>query len=339
MRLAIRHISRYHIDEQAAYAMQRLRLRPQSGPCQTVRAWQVTIDGVEPTLGYTDGLGNRVDLVRHERGRAEVVIVAAGVVETEDHAGIFGEADPYAAPWLFERETPLTRAGSAVRELAAALPAEHGCLDALHWLMGQVHTQIRHVPAAHADEPAQADAALVRGEGSSRDHTHAFVAAARALRIPARYVCGYVLTDGSLERMTEAIRQAGAAQPSQQSQQLQMDSAGMLQSQSAAGAARQTSVQTGTLASAQVSAQANPQASAQTHTLAATLPPCGHAWAEAFVDGLGWVGFDPFLNRCPDERYVRIAVGLDHRDTQSVSGIGAWASGVEISVAQAPELI
>ena len=39
-----------------------------------------------------------------------LVIVAAGVVETEDRAGIFGEAGPYAAPWLFERETPLTRA-------------------------------------------------------------------------------------------------------------------------------------------------------------------------------------------------------------------------------------
>lgn len=77
MRLAIRHISRFRFDEHAPHVLQRLRLRPQSGPSQTVRAWQVTIDGVEPTLTYADGLGNRVDLVRHERDKPEFAIVAA----------------------------------------------------------------------------------------------------------------------------------------------------------------------------------------------------------------------------------------------------------------------
>jgi transglutaminase-like putative cysteine protease len=36
-----------------------------------------------------------------------------------------------------------------------------------------------------------------------------------------------------------------------------------------------------------------------------------HGWAEAFVPGLGWVGFDPARGLCPDERYVRVAIGLD----------------------------
>ncbi len=36
-----------------------------------------------------------------------------------------------------------------------------------------------------------------------------------------------------------------------------------------------------------------------------------HFWAEAFLEGLGWVGFDPGLDICPTERYVRLAVGLD----------------------------
>ncbi|OXH85379.1 transglutaminase, partial [Burkholderia multivorans] len=75
MRLAIRHISRYQFDERATYALQRLRMRPQSGPGQTVRAWQVTIDGAEPTLSYADGLGNRIDLVRHDRGAKPEIVV------------------------------------------------------------------------------------------------------------------------------------------------------------------------------------------------------------------------------------------------------------------------
>ena len=46
-----------------------------------------------------------------------------------------------------------------------------------------------------------------------------------------------------------------------------------------------------------------------------------HAWAEAHVEGLGWVGFDVSNGISPDERYVRIATGLDYRDAAPVSGM------------------
>jgi transglutaminase-like putative cysteine protease len=36
-----------------------------------------------------------------------------------------------------------------------------------------------------------------------------------------------------------------------------------------------------------------------------------HAWAEAWVEGLGWVGFDIANRVCPTDRYVRLAAGLD----------------------------
>jgi transglutaminase-like putative cysteine protease len=49
---------------------------------------------------------------------------------------------------------------------------------------------------------------------------------------------------------------------------------------------------------------------------AATAGP--HAWAEAFVPGLGWVGFDAMNGLCPTDRYVRLACGFDARDTQPV---------------------
>jgi transglutaminase-like putative cysteine protease len=37
----------------------------------------------------------------------------------------------------------------------------------------------------------------------------------------------------------------------------------------------------------------------------------GHAWAEAYVPKLGWIGFDPVKGVCPTEAYIRVAVGLD----------------------------
>lgn len=46
-----------------------------------------------------------------------------------------------------------------------------------------------------------------------------------------------------------------------------------------------------------------------------------HAWAEAHVDGLGWIGFDVSNGISPDERYVRIATGRDSRDAAPISGM------------------
>lgn len=63
-----------------------------------------------------------------------------------------------------------------------------------------------------------------------------------------------------------------------------------------------------------------------------------HAWAEAHVDGLGWVGFDCANRVCPDERYVRIAHGRDYTEASPVSGIrfghAEETLAVNINVAQ-----
>lgn len=61
----------------------------------------------------------------------------------------------------------------------------------------------------------------------------------------------------------------------------------------------------------------------------------GHAWAEAFVEGLGWVGFDVSNGISPDARYVRVATGRDYRDAAPVTGIsfGTGTTVLEVDVA------
>ncbi|MEO6091740.1 MAG: transglutaminase family protein [Novosphingobium sp.] len=60
----------------------------------------------------------------------------------------------------------------------------------------------------------------------------------------------------------------------------------------------------------------------------------GHGWAEAHVEGLGWVGFDISNRLCPDERYVRVATGCDYREAAPVTGIstGAGEPAPEVSI-------
>jgi transglutaminase-like putative cysteine protease len=61
----------------------------------------------------------------------------------------------------------------------------------------------------------------------------------------------------------------------------------------------------------------------------------GHAWAEAHVNGLGWVGFDISNGISPDERYVRVATGRDYREAAPVTGMsyGAGESLLEVRLA------
>ncbi|MCA0042915.1 transglutaminase family protein [Celeribacter litoreus] len=69
-----------------------------------------------------------------------------------------------------------------------------------------------------------------------------------------------------------------------------------------------------------------------------TLQDATHAWAEAHIDGLGWVGFDVSNEICPDQRYVRVATGLDYQGAAPVIGTRFGGEGetltVEIEVIQ-----
>jgi transglutaminase-like putative cysteine protease len=60
----------------------------------------------------------------------------------------------------------------------------------------------------------------------------------------------------------------------------------------------------------------------------------GHAWAEVYLDGYGWIGFDPVNDHCPDDRYVRVATGLDYAEAAPLRGarIGRGPEWMEIAV-------
>lgn len=55
-----------------------------------------------------------------------------------------------------------------------------------------------------------------------------------------------------------------------------------------------------------------------------------HAWAEAHVADLGWVGFDVSNGISPDPRYVRLATGSDYRDAAPVTGISLGSAAATV---------
>lgn len=59
-----------------------------------------------------------------------------------------------------------------------------------------------------------------------------------------------------------------------------------------------------------------------------------HAWAEVYLEGLGWVAFDISNGISPDQRYVRIAHGLDYADVAPSKGVtlGAQRENLIVSI-------
>lgn len=260
MRLKVTHRTAYAYDQPLAYALQRLRLAPQNGPTQQVLHWSLDIEGAKEEVRFLDHFGNDTRLVSTAGAPHEIVVVAQGEVETIETAGIFGPQRGFAPLWLFATATELTRAGEAVRALSDGLTSGPD-VERLHALMAAVGTRVAFVPGA-TDTQTTAEQALARGRGVCQDHAHIFIAAARHLGFPARYVSGYLLLDGG------------------------------------------------------------------------TMQVASHAWAEAHVDGLGWVGFDAANGISPDTRYVRLAAGRDYRDAMPVSGIvlGKAAERLAVSI-------
>jgi transglutaminase-like putative cysteine protease len=58
-----------------------------------------------------------------------------------------------------------------------------------------------------------------------------------------------------------------------------------------------------------------------------------HGWAEVYMDGYGWIGFDATHDLCPNDRYVRMSVGLDAHDAAPMSAMrGRDGNRVELEL-------
>ena len=72
-------------------------------------------------------------------------------------------------------------------------------------------------------------------------------------------------------------------------------------------------------------------------------PQSRHSWIEAYVEGIGWIGFDPTTGLSATDRYIRVAVGLDRLDASPVRGAQTGGSDelltVLVDVRQGPSII
>jgi transglutaminase-like putative cysteine protease len=64
-----------------------------------------------------------------------------------------------------------------------------------------------------------------------------------------------------------------------------------------------------------------------------STPDASHAWVDAYLPHLGWVGFDPTNNLVSGRRHIRTALGRDYADVPPTRGIFRGATQSELYVA------
>jgi transglutaminase-like putative cysteine protease len=191
MRLSISHDTTYHYENQVKSSIQYLRLTPQQSERQQVLNWQLKLPRL--VRAQCDPYGNILHVLTIDEPHGSIVIGASGLVEIDELRETEHEKGS-ALPFL--RFTRLTDPDPALREFALQQCGRRRDRSALIGLMEALHQQIAYTPGSTAVETTAAQA-FVGQVGVCQDHAHAFLACARSLGIPARYVSGYLYTETS----------------------------------------------------------------------------------------------------------------------------------------------
>ena len=192
MRLRIVHDTVYRYENPAGSVIQTLRLTPRNYDGQYVQSWHIDVSADCRLAAHEDAFGNLAHTFTIDGPLDELTVHVAGEVDTIDMSGVVSGAIERFPSTLFLRETPLTRLDPAIADLAMKTKAASGqdTLTLLHALMARLNREMTFdTDPTHAATTASEAFALKRGV--CQDLTHIFIAAARSLGVPARYVSGY----------------------------------------------------------------------------------------------------------------------------------------------------
>jgi transglutaminase-like putative cysteine protease len=192
MQLAVRHLTTYSYSQPARGLIQLLRATPASFTGQNVLDWRIDVDCDARLREGRDGYGNVTHMLYVDKPVTRLSIAVTGRVLTEDRAGVVQGLPQDLPPQVFCRATPLTEAGPAIEALARNVEVgPDPALGRLHHLNARLYEAMRFDTEATAADTT-AEQACAAGHGVCQDFAHMFIAAARLLGIPARYISGHL---------------------------------------------------------------------------------------------------------------------------------------------------
>jgi transglutaminase-like putative cysteine protease len=198
MRLHIAHSTVHRYTPPAIGAIQVLRLTPRSHEGQYVIDWRIDVSADARLAAHEDAFGNLTHVFTANGPLDTLTVGVEGEVETHNMDGIVRGTVERFPPSLFLRETALTHVDQPIIEFARSVRAVCGgaVLAELHAMLDRLHAKLAQ-DTAPAAAIADAAAAFAGKPGGPDATAHIFIAAARSLGIPARFVSGYLCPAGA----------------------------------------------------------------------------------------------------------------------------------------------
>jgi len=263
MKLEIVHSTRYRYTAPIAETVMEVRLRPMDGNGQRCLDFRLELSHGVKARTYVDGFGNHVHYFNLVRPHTGMSVISRSTVET----GLDFDENPgeELVQDFFRFRSPVKDI-EGVRELARRHAIEdptspesvERALDELTATISREFTYDTTVTNVYS----VVDDVLTLKAGVCQDFAHLFIAVARAMGVPARYVSGYI-------HLAKRGNKATAA---------------------------------------------------------------SHAWAEAWVAGRGWIGFDATHPVRTTPHHVRLAVGRDYTDAAPTRGVYVGSAGSTMSI-------
>lgn len=277
MHLSINHVTKFRYSAPITESIMELRMQPLTEGTQSCLKFDLNVKPPARVTTYRDHLGNNVHHFDIPGRHTQLVINAKSLIESlprpESPEALgpdaWNELDALVNGgdyWDMLMPSHFAQPTNALLDFARELNLSRRAdpLTVLRELNTAIYHTFDYVPQS-TNVDSSIDEALGARKGVCQDYSHIMIALARHLRVPCRYVSGYLF-----HRVEYNDR------------------------------------------------------SAQDAT---------HAWVEALLPGLGWVGFDPTNNLLAGQRHIRVAVGRDYLDVPPTRGVFKGAAESELSVA------
>jgi transglutaminase-like putative cysteine protease len=274
---SIRHLTKFRYATPVSESVMETRMHPRSEGYQRCLTFHLSVSPRCRAFSYRDYLGNQVHHFDIPGQHSQLVIIAEALVELQPPPSIpdaitpdaWGELDALVMngdysemllPSEFANPTPsLLKLGTQLNIRRRDDP-----LTVLRELNSALYSSFEYaLKSTRVDSPI--DDAIRNRQGVCQDFAHIMIALVRSLRIPCRYVSGYLH-----RRVQDHDRSAEDAT---------------------------------------------------------------HAWVEALLPQLGWIGFDPTNDLLAGDRHLRTAIGRDYADVPPTKGIFRGRTASELSVA------
>jgi transglutaminase-like putative cysteine protease len=275
---AIRHHTRYRYSRPVSQSVMEVRMHPRSEGSQRCFTFQLSVSPRARIFSFRDHVGNMVHHFDIPGNHKQLTIIADSLVDVEAplplpdllDPGAWEELDNMIAHddyWDMLMPSEFARPSPELDELAREFGVQRrdgrDPLELMRYLNSSLYRSLSYAKeSTNVDSPIED--ALRSRQGVCQDFAHIMIALVRNLRVPCRYVSGYMHhgSDNS-DRSSE-----GAT----------------------------------------------------------------HAWVEALLPGLGWVGFDPTNDLIAAGRHIRTAIGRDYADVPPTMGTMQGKAATELQV-------